>query len=421
MPSLGADMEVGTLIEWRIKPGDTVKRGDIVAVVDTEKAAIEIEVFEGGVIQSLVVQIGETVPVGAVLALISTDGEGAQPAAPPTERKATPPAPLPPKAVLPPPPRPEKPLPPKPSLPPSGRLRISPLAMRVAMEMGVDLSTVQGTGPDGAITKGDVERAAVTKAVPETVPVVTPPPPPTAPSVAAPKAPAAVKPAMTPADRQAAMRKAIAAAMSRSKREIPHYYLGSHVDMSKTLAWLQAENLKRPVTERLLYAVPLLKAVALALHEFPEMNGFWVEGAFKPSEAVHVGVAISLRQGGLIAPAIHDVDKKNLNEIMVNLRDLVKRVRAGVLRSSEIADATMTVTSLGEHGVETVFGVIYPPQVALVGFGKIMDQPWAANNMLGVKPIMMATLAADHRASDGHRGGLFLSAIDRLLQTPEKL
>ena len=226
---------------------------------------------------------------------------------------------------------------------------------------------------------------------------------------------------MTPADRQAAMRKAIAAAMSRSKREIPHYYLGSHIDMSKTLAWLQAENLKRPVTERLLYAVPLLKAVALALHEFPEMNGFWVDGAFKPSEAVHVGVAISLRQGGLIAPAIHDVDKKNLDEIMVNLRDLVKRVRAGVLRSSEIADATMTVTSLGEHGVETVFGVIYPPQVALVGFGKIMDQPWAANNMLGVKPIMMATLAADHRASDGHRGGLFLSAIDRLLQTPEKL
>jgi pyruvate dehydrogenase E2 component (dihydrolipoamide acetyltransferase) len=226
---------------------------------------------------------------------------------------------------------------------------------------------------------------------------------------------------MAPAERQAAMRKAIAAAMSRSKREIPHYYLGAHVDMSKTLTWLQAENLKRPVTERLLYAVLLLKAVALALHDFPEMNGFWVDGACKPSEAVHVGVAISLRQGGLIAPAIHDVDKKSLEEIMVNLRDLVKRVRAGVLRSSEIADATITVTSLGEQGVETVFGVIYPPQVALVGCGKIVEQPWAANGMLGVKPVMMATLAADHRASDGHRGGLFLAAIDRLLQTPEKL
>jgi pyruvate dehydrogenase E2 component (dihydrolipoamide acetyltransferase) len=151
------------------------------------------------------------------------------------------------------------------------------------------------------------------------------------------------------------------------------------------------------------------------------MNGFWVDGAFKPSEAVHVGVAISLRQGGLIAPAIHDVDKKGLDEIMVNLQDLVKRVRAGVLRSSEIADATITVTSLGEQGVETVFGIIYPPQVALVGFGQITERPWAANGMLGARPVMMATLAADHRASDGHRGGLFLATIERLLQEPEKL
>ncbi len=421
MPSLGADMEVGTLIEWLVKPGDTVKRGDIIAVVDTEKAAIEIEVFEGGIIQSLVVQLGETVPVGAVLALIGADGEEARPAAPPAEKKPVPPIPAPPKAVPSPPLRPETPLSPKLPLLPTGRLRISPLAMRVAREMGVDLSTVRGTGPDGAITKADVERAATTKAASEAAPVLTLPPPPAVPPVEALKVTPPSKPAMTPVDRQAAMRKAIAAAMSRSKREIPHYYLGAHIDMSKALTWLQTENLKRPVTERLLYAVLLLKAVALALHDFPEINGFWVDGAFKPSEAVHVGVAISLRQGGLIAPAIHDVDKKSLGEIMVNLRDLVKRVRAGVLRSSEIADATMTVTSLGEQGVETVFGVIYPPQVALVGFGKIVEQPWAAHGMLGVKPVMMATLAADHRASDGHRGGLFLAAIDRLLQIPEKL
>jgi pyruvate dehydrogenase E2 component (dihydrolipoamide acetyltransferase) len=408
MPSLGADMEVGTLIEWLVKPGDAVKRGDIIAVVDTEKAAIEIEVFEGGIIQSLVVQIGETVPVGAVLAVISTDGEPVRPpvVTPPPQPQTAPP-PLRPAA---PPLRVEKLPPPLVPPAPSGRLRVSPLAMRTAIELGVDLSRVKGTGPDGAITQADVQRAAAVKAAPEAVPVVTPPPLPAVPPVEAPKVTPPSKPAMAPAERQAAMRKAIAAAMSRSKREIPHYYLGAHIDMSKTLAWLQAENLKRPVTERLLYAVLLLKAVALALHDFPEMNGFWVDGAFTPSEAVHVGVAISLRQGGLIAPAIHAVDKKSLDEIMVNLRDLVKRVRAGVLRSSEIADATMTVTSLGEQGVETVFGVIYPPQVALVGFGKIVEQPWAANGMLGVKPVMMATLAADHRASDGHRGGLFRSS-----------
>jgi pyruvate dehydrogenase E2 component (dihydrolipoamide acetyltransferase) len=412
-------MEAGTLIQWLVKPGDAVKRGDILAVVDTEKAAIEIEVFEAGIIQTLIVQEGEKVPVGAVLAIIRADGEVVPP---------TPPVAAKPAAVAPPPevaPKPPPPLPPrieKPVLPrvpqvPSGRLRISPLAMRIAVESGVDLATVKGTGPDGAITKADVERAAKAPAV-VPPPVVSPPP---APPVEAPQVVPPAKPAITPADRHAAMRKAIAAAMARSKREIPHYYLGTRVDMSRALAWLQAENLKRPVTERLLYSVLLLKAVALAVHEIPEMNGFWVDGAFKSSAAVHVGVAISLRQGGLIAPAIHDLDKKSLDEIMANLRDLVKRVRAGVLRSSEIADATITVTSLGEQGVETVFGIIYPPQVALIGFGKVTEQPWAANGMVGAKPVITATLAADHRASDGHRGGLFLAAIDRLLQEPEKL
>jgi len=297
--------------------------------------------------------------------------------------------------------------------------------MRVAIDLQVDLSKVKGTGPSGAITRADIERAAARPAeavapaeAARAVPEVAAP----APLAAVAEAPKAVpRPTISPADRQASMRRAIAAAMARSKREIPHYYLGTTVDMSRALPWLQAENLKRPVDKRLLYSVLLLKAVALAVRQVPEMNGFWIEGAFKPSEAVHVGIAISLRQGGLIAPAIHDVDGKSLDDLMVNLRDLVKRVRAGVLRSSEIADATITVTSLGEQGVESVFGIIYPPQVALVGFGKVVERPWAANGMIGVRPVINTSLAADHRASDGHRGGLFLAAIDRLLQEPEKL
>jgi len=408
MPALGADMEAGTILQWLVKPGDAVKRGDIVAVVDTEKATIEIEVFEAGVVQTIVVREGDKVPVGTVLALIRADGEAALPA----EARAKPAAPKP-EAVPPPAPtRPAAPIRP----PPPHRLRASPLAMRIALELGVDLGAVKGTGPDGAVTKADVERAA--KAARE---AAVSAPPPTVPPVEAPKAAVPARPAMAPADRQVAMRRVIAAAMARSKREIPHYYLGTHIDMSRAMGWLQTENLKRAVTERLLYSVLLLKAVALAAHEIPEINGFWVDGAFKPSEAIHVGVAISLRQGGLIAPAIHDVGKKSLDEIMVNLRDLVNRVRAGVLRSSEIADATITVTSLGEQGVETVFGVVYPPQVALVGFGKITERPWAANGMVGARPVMMATLAADHRVSDGHRGGLFLATVDRLLQEPEKL
>ena len=151
------------------------------------------------------------------------------------------------------------------------------------------------------------------------------------------------------------------------------------------------------------------------------MNGFWTDGAFRPAEQVHVGVAISLRQGGLVNPAIHDVDKKGLDELMENMLDLVNRARTGHLRSSEISDGTITVTNLGEQGVESVFGVIYPPQVALVGFGKITDRPVAIEGMLGIRPILDATLSGDHRVSDGHRGGRFLLAINRLLQEPEKL
>jgi pyruvate dehydrogenase E2 component (dihydrolipoamide acetyltransferase) len=417
MPSLGADMEVGTVLQWLVKPGDAVKRGDIVAVVDTEKATIEVEIFQTGVIQKIVVPEGEKVPVGTLLAVIATNGEGvAAAAAPETKPK---PVERPPVAVAPAPPTPPAParVVPKPAPQPAAahRARISPLAMRVAMELKVDLTTVTGTGPEGAVTKADVERAAKAPPAPTHAPPVAAPSERPAP-VAAPK-PAA----LAPIDHRAAMRKVIAAAMARSKREIPHYYLGTHIDMSKAMGWLQAENLRRPVAERMLYSVLLLKAVALAVHEIPEMNGFWIDGAFKPSQAVHVGVAISIREGGLIAPAIHDVDKKNLSEIMVRLRDLVKRVRAGMLRSSEIADATITVTSLGDQGVETVFGAIYPPQVGLVGFGKIVERPWASGGMVGARPVMMASLSGDHRASDGHRGGLFLAAIERLLQTPEKL
>ena len=161
--------------------------------------------------------------------------------------------------------------------------------------------------------------------------------------------------------------------------------------------------------------------MALALRTTPELNGFWINEAFKPGDGIHIGIAISLRQGGLVNPAIHDVDKKSLEELMESLLDLVNRARIGHLRSSELPDGTITVTNLGEQGVETVFGVIYPPQVALVGFGKISDRPIAANGMFGVRPTLDATLAADHRVSDGHRGGRFLLAIDRLLQEPEKL
>ena len=366
-------MEAGTLVEWLKHPGDAVKRGDIIAVVDTQKGAIEIEVFEDGVIDRVQVEVGQKVPVGTVLAVIR--GSGMPPAA------AAPAAPLPPAAQG----------------EPSERQRVSPVARKLAADLGVDLAQIRGTGPQGAITHEDVERAA------------------TSPKTAAPTA------VPEPIDRAAGMRAAIAAAMARSKRDIPHYYLSTTIDMAAALAWLHAENERRAMLDRLLPAVLFIKAVATALHDVPELNGYWTGGTLQKSPGVHVGCAISLRGGGLVAPALHDVDRKDLSTLMRELRDLTARARAGSLRSSELADSTITVTSMGDQGVDTAFGIIYPPQVAIVGFGRIAERPWIASGKIDARPLVTVTLSADHRASDGHRGALFLTAVGRLLQTPETL
>ena len=217
------------------------------------------------------------------------------------------------------------------------------------------------------------------------------------------------------------VRLAIAAAMARANREIPHYYLETRIDMKRATDWLTEQNQKLALEQRLLPVVALLKAVARSLVAVPELNGYWIDDALKPSADVHIGIAIAIKGGGLVTPAIHDVDKKSLHDVMTTLNDLIPRARAGRLRSSELTDATITVTNLGDLGVETVHGVIYPPQVALVGFGKIMEQPWAADGMLGIRPVVSATLAGDHRATDGRRGAQFLDALNRHLQDPEKL
>lgn len=388
MPSLGADMEFGKVVEWRIKPGDMVKRGDIVALVETEKGVIEVEIFESGVVESILAEPGRKIPVGAPLALLRSDGKVA---GPPPE-KAAPVSPVLKEAAV---------SPPGPFALPAdrmGRQRVSPLARKRAEVLGIDLTAVEGTGEDGSVTAVDVERFAE--------------------RVKTARAPAATE---TRGLDLNAMRRVIAAAMARSKREIPHYYLSTIIDMRRSLDWLAEANAERPVARRLLYSALLLRAGALALRKTPELNGFWIDGSFKPAERIHIGVAVSLRGGGLINPALHDVDKKSLDEVMEGLLDLVNRARTGHLRASELSDGTITVTNLGEQGVESVFGVIYPPQVAIVGFGKITERPCAKDGDLGVHPMIDATLAADHRVSDGHRGGRFLTAVNRLLQEPEKL
>ena len=395
LPSLGADMDEGTLLEWKVSPGDTVKKGQVVAIVDTSKAAVDVESWQEGIVAELIVAPGEKVPVGAVLAILLEPGEqpgAARPA--PTPAVAAGPA-----AVM----APTAPAAPGASVAPAAapRRMVSPAARKHAQEHGIDIDAVVGTGPHGAVTLDDVEQAARAAVKPAA-------------------APTAASPA-APADKNAEMRKAIAAAMARSKREIPHYYVAETIPLARALAWLQAENAQRSMAERLLPAALLLKAVAVALKRFPELNGFFTEGAFHASVKAHLGVAISLRQGGLIAPALLDADTKPLTQLMQDLTDLVKRCRAGSLRSSEMSAPTITVTNLGDQGTEQVFGVIYPPQVALVGFGRIVDRPWAENGALKAMPAVTASLSADHRVSDGHRGALFLIELRELLQRPEEL
>ena len=338
MPTLGADMQAGTLVAWHKQPGDALRRGETIAEVDTEKGVIDVEVYVEGILDAILVQPGQRVPVGTALATIRERGAEA-----PVAGGA--PAPEPPAA---PPPR-------------------------VAERQAASVPRVE-------------ERRARR---------------------------------LPPAGER--MRRTIAAAMARSKREIPHYYLATTIDLQRASAWLAAENARLPVDRRLLPGVLFLKATALALREVPELNAVWEHDQVVVREKVHVGIAISLRQGGLVILALHDTATRSVGELMQGLRDLTVRARAGRMKSSELADSTITVTSLGDRGVESVYGVIYPPQVAIVGFGKVVERPWAAEGGECVRPVVTTTLAADHRVTDGHRGALFLAAVDRLLQEPEKL
>lgn len=473
MPSLGADMDRGRLIEWLVRPGDTVHRGDIVAVVDTAKSQIEVETFEEGVIEELLVEPGTEVPVGTPLATLTALALGKPPAAPAPARAGE-------AAIGEPAPAAAAPQTP-PTAPPGGgpepapRHTAAPLVRRLAAEHGLDIARVHATGPGGRVTRGDVERAAAqltvrTKVSPQArrlaaelgvdLTLLTPGddgvvradhvrraatsmaqadsqehatlPPPEAPpaEMTEPTETGAPEPAEAGAGSARTrptgvaatdMRTAIARLMARSKREIPHYYLSTTVDLGPATEWMRARNRELDVAERLVPAALVLKAVGLSVMEHPEVNGFWVDDAFVPGSGVHLGVAVSLRGGGLVAPAIHDAADLPLAELMAALRDLVTRARAGRLRRTELADPTLTVTNLGDQGVEAVHGVILPPQVALVGVGRIVERPWAVGGLIGVRPVATLTLAADHRATDGFTGARFLDTIDRLLQEPEAL
>jgi pyruvate dehydrogenase E2 component (dihydrolipoamide acetyltransferase) len=408
MPSLGADMEAGTLVEWMKRPGEPVARGEVVAAVETQKGAIEIESFESGIMEKILVEVGQRVPVGTVLAIIRGEAgdETAVPdsSPPPTSLPASMTAAATAEGRV---------ASAQPSTPTAvashGTPRISPAAMRRALGLGIELGLVQ-PGPDGVVGLREVEAAAASTGA---------------------SAGAVPSPAGTPAperERTAKggldldeMRKAIAAAMARSWREIPHYFVSSTFDLTPMLEWLQRENEQRAVPQRLHYAAPLIKAVALALKATPVLNGHFNERGFEPSTNLNLGIAIAMRGGGLIAPAILNADTLDLDTLMVRLNDLVARVRGGRLRSSELSASTATLSNLGDDTADTLQPVIYPPQVAIIGCGQIAWRPWAQGDMVSARRTMTFTVGGDHRVSDGRSAANFLRRLGDLLRQPEAL
>jgi pyruvate dehydrogenase E2 component (dihydrolipoamide acetyltransferase) len=384
MPSLGADMEAGTLVEWFKKPGDHVRRGDIIALVETQKGAIEIEVFNEGVIGEQCVAPGRKVPVGSVLATIfgTEEKQMPRPAKETTETVKQ---------------RPAEPLGLAREAPATTApsMRITPAARQRAAALGIALESLS-PGADGVIGIAQVpsgpEREPATKRTPRSG---------------------------SPGLDLDEMRKAMSAAMVRSHRDIPHYWVAHSIDAKPLFDWLETQNAVRTIEKRLLYVAPLMKAVALALKEVPELNGRFEEDFFRPSMAVHMGLATSLRGGGLIAPAIRDVDSRSVDDLMSAIADLVPRARLGRLRSSEMTDGTVTLSNLGEGNADSVFPLIYPPQVAIIGCGAATPRPWAVGD--AIRQVIHVTLAGDHRVSHGRHAAEFLTRLSDLLSHPEAL
>ncbi len=401
MPSFGADMAEGTLIEWQVKPGDRLSRGQVVAVIETNKGAIELDLFEEGIVDACLLGLGQTARVGTPILRLRDPTEAPSPAQEEDGSAAT-------AQVL---PQPEA-LPahaeaaaPAPGAPlrHAGFLPASPAARALAKAQGIPLAGVRGSGPDGAILLRDIEVSQAETQAKSTHPLTA--------------APAAATGGLD----MAAMRAAISATVSRSKKEIPHYYLSLDVCLHALQTRLGADNAQRAVEDRLLLAAPLLCAIARTLARHPELNGSWRDDQYQGRQDVNLANAISLRGGGLLMPVIPQAQQLDAPGMMAWLNRLVDKARHGNLRHSELNGATCTVSSLGERGADRLLGVIYPPQVAILGLGRPRQAPWVLDGQLTVAPVMTISLSADHRVSDGHQGALFLHELDKLLQQPEVL
>lgn len=425
MPSFGADMEQGVITQWLVEPGDTVNKGDIIAVVETHKGAIELDVYEPGVVDALLWPLNRPAPVGTPIARIRSFEEASQdPTIEPTDAlpiageesdtfiNEAPAEPSFSEFSF------DSPTTDSPSLsdplyrsPEASTLRSTPAARKLAEMRGIELDEIAAANHTDTIHLDDVEQAIQKQNTLEQIPPIEPVPT----TISTPE--------LKPAERfdPATMREAIAATVARSKREVPHYYLSLALDITRLREHLNRYNQGCAIDQRLLLAAPLLCAIARQLAKTPQLNGHYEQGSYQTHNSVHLANATNLRGGGLIMPVIRDAQALTTPQLMAQINSLVDKARQGILKHSELNGATCSVSSIGERGADTIYGVIYPPQVAIIGLGQPRREPKVIEDSIQIRELITATLSADHRVSDGRLGANFLHQLNKQLQQPEEL
>jgi len=426
MPKLSDTMEEGTIVEWKKKSGDQVKTGDVLAEVESDKATFDLEADADGTLQILVEQ-GVPAKIGAPIATIG-DGGAAAPA--PSKEAAVKPAPkAEPKPGKPesapaaaaeaepePEPAPEQGAPPPPPASPprrepaaeEGSIKASPLARRLAEEMGVDLASLKGTGPDGRIVKEDVMAAGSTKPKADRRRAPAAPERPSGPDVET------IEPTR--------MQATIARRMVEAKSTVPEFQVTveARVDLAVSLRQQLKDSV--PGAEKVTMTDFLVRACALALRKFPEVNSSWADGRFQRKRSINIGLAVAPSQGmGLLVPVVHDADVKDLIQISIESRQVIERARSGRPAEGDLSGATFSISNLGMYGVDEFTAIINPPEAAILAVGAIKDVPVVEEGRIVPGKVMRMTLSVDHRVFYGATAAQFMAEVRRLIENPVTL
>lgn len=433
MPKLGFDMAEGTLIRWTVEIGQAIKKGDVIAEIETDKATIEIESTVEGTVLQLLAQPGEVVAVGAPIGYVGAPDEAAPQAAAPAPKAASAPQPTP-AAEAAPAAAPAQAVPqPAAETGGDGFIKASPIARRLADERGIDLRRVKGTGPGGRITRKDIENfpaeeapaAPVTPVAPAAAPAVSAPPPipPEAPRPTMPtftEVPSGPDVEIIPLSR---IRARIGQRLVESKQFVPHFYVTNEIDVAKALE-LRAqlnESISDPAGKITINDL-IVKAVALTLREFPNLNSHYYGDKLVRHKRINIGIAVALPEGGLVNVTSYDADKTSLGTMAANHRDMITRAREGKVRPHEIEGSTFSVSNLGPFDVEHFIAIINPPEAAILAVGSARKVPVVLEDgTLGVGMRMKATLSVDHRVSDGVEAAQFMQKLKELLENPMRL